>query len=191
MLLSHVGLLADVMWHEITNHAEQVELGEFVVMPNHIHCILILHENENNIGNENENEYATNNVETRHALSLQTQQTQQTQQTSQTPQTSETTNNYVKTRHALSLQTSQTPQTPQTPAQKRFRNPGKNTVSSIMGSYKSEVTKHAHRLGYEFGWQSRMWDHIVFNDESFIRITEYIQTNPQNWKDDKFYLANG
>ena len=164
MLLSHVGLLADVMWHEITNHAEQVELGEFVVMPNHIHCILILHENENNIGNENENEYATNNVETRHALSLQTQQTQQTSTTSQTPQT---------------------------PGQKRFRNPGKNTVSSIMGSYKSEVTKHAHRLGYEFGWQSRMWDHIVFNDESFIRITEYIQTNPQNWKDDKFYLANG
>ena len=159
MLLSHVGLLADVMWHEITNHAEQVELGEFVVMPNHIHCILILHENENNIGNENEN--AT--IPAPFPVP-------------------------VETRHALSLQT---PQTPQTPAQKRFRNPGKNTVSSIMGSYKSAVTKHAHRLGYEFGWQSRMWDHIVFNDESFIRITEYIQTNPQNWKDDKFYLANG
>jgi hypothetical protein len=152
-------------------------------MPNHIHGILILHGNENNTWNENE--CATNNVETRHALSL---------QTSQTPKTSQTTIDNVKTRHALSLQTSQSPQSTeslQTPGQNRFRNQGKNTVSSIIGSYKSAVTKHAHRLGYEFGWQSRMWDHIVFNDESFVRITEYIQKNPLNWKDDKFYQANG
>lgn len=36
MRLSHCGLLADVFWHEIPNHAQNVELGAFVVMPNHI-----------------------------------------------------------------------------------------------------------------------------------------------------------
>jgi len=162
MQLSHIGLLADVMWHEIKNHAQHVELGEFVVMPNHIHGILILQ------GNENENATQNAPVETRHALSLQIPQTH-SQQSQQSPEP---------------------PQSLQTPGQNRFQNQGKNTVSSIIGSYKSAVTKHAHRLGFEFGWQSRMWDNIIFNDESFVRISEYIQTNPLNWKDDQFYQKN-
>jgi REP element-mobilizing transposase RayT len=42
MNLSYVGILADVFWHEIRNHSKNVELDAFVVMPNHIHGILIL-----------------------------------------------------------------------------------------------------------------------------------------------------
>lgn len=40
--MSSIGILADVLWHEIKNHAKNIELGAFVVMPNHIHGILIL-----------------------------------------------------------------------------------------------------------------------------------------------------
>jgi len=75
----------------------------------------------------------------------------------------------------------------QTIGQKRFQNQGKNTVSSIIGSYKSAVTKHAHRLGYNFAWQSRFYDHIIRNNESFNKISEYIIENPKNWEQDKFY----
>jgi REP element-mobilizing transposase RayT len=42
MILSPTGVIADLLWHEITNHSKFVELGDFVVMPNHIHGILIL-----------------------------------------------------------------------------------------------------------------------------------------------------
>jgi len=42
MELSHLGILADVFWNEITNHANSVLLDEFIVMPNHIHGILVL-----------------------------------------------------------------------------------------------------------------------------------------------------
>jgi putative transposase len=42
MTLANCGVLADVFWHEIPNHSNYVELGAFVVMPNHIHGILIL-----------------------------------------------------------------------------------------------------------------------------------------------------
>lgn len=45
MQLSPVGAIADVLWYEIRNHAKHVALGEFIVMPNHIHGILILHGN--------------------------------------------------------------------------------------------------------------------------------------------------
>jgi REP element-mobilizing transposase RayT len=41
--LSPVGAIANVLWYEIRNHAKNVELGEFIVMPNHVHGIIILH----------------------------------------------------------------------------------------------------------------------------------------------------
>ncbi len=48
MILSNVGVIANLMWYEIVKHTKNIELGEFVVMPNHIHGILILNENVNN-----------------------------------------------------------------------------------------------------------------------------------------------
>jgi putative transposase len=71
--------------------------------------------------------------------------------------------------------------------QQRFQNQGKNTVSSIIGSYKSAVTKNCNRLGLPFAWQTRFHDHIIRNDESFHRISTYIKNNPTNWKDDKLF----
>lgn len=42
MLLSPLGAIADVLWHEIPKHAPHCDLGAFVVMPEHLHGILIL-----------------------------------------------------------------------------------------------------------------------------------------------------
>ncbi len=174
MNLSNLGVLADVLWHEIPNHAKNVTLGEFKVMPNHIHGIIILDGNDN--GNINNNDIP---VETRHALSLPITQLPLSLPITQLPLS------LPITQLPLSLPT--IPPTEQTPGQKRFRNQGKNTASSIIGSYKSALSKHAHRLGYEFQWQSRFWDNIIFNQESFDRITEYIKTNAERWEMDKFH----
>ena len=154
MKLSGIGIIADILWHEIKNHAPNIELGEFVVMPNHVHGVLILNGNGNNDDNND-------NVETTHALSLQSQQSQQSEQSQQ-----------------------------QTIGQKRFQNQGKNTLSSIIGSYKSAVSKHAHRLGFDFAWQSRFHDHIIRDEQSYQNISEYIINNPLKWNDDKFYPPN-
>ena len=68
-----------------------------------------------------------------------------------------------------------------TPAQRRAPNQGNNTVSSIIGSYKAAVTKHARRLGLEFEWQTRFYDRIIRNDRAYRRIQQYIIDNPKNW----------
>ena len=149
MVLSHAGVLADVFWHEIKNHAHNVELGEFVVMPNHIHGVLIL-----NGMNDAHNDDVV--VETRHALYLPQPQRQPGTDT-------------------------------KTIGQQRFQNQGKNTISSIVGAYKSAVTKHANRLGYEFAWQTRFHDHIIRDAQSFENISNYILNNPLLWDKDKFY----
>ena len=73
-----------------------------------------------------------------------------------------------------------------TPGQKRFRNPGKNNISSIFGSYKSVVSNNAHKINPEFDWQSRFYDHIIRDDAELNRIRYYIRNNPKNWVDDKF-----
>ncbi len=88
----------------------------------------------------------------------------------------------VETRHALSLQPQ--PQT-QSIGQKRFQNQGKNTLSSIIGGYKSAVTKHAHRLDFEFSWQPRFYDHVIRNEKSYHQIADYIKNNPAKWDLDK------
>ena len=131
MNLSGIGIIADVLWHEIKNHAKNIQLGEFTVMPNHIHGIVILDGNDNP---PNPN-----------------------------------------------------PPTPQSPGQQRFQNPGKNSLSSIIGSYKSAVTNHAHRLNFKFEWQTRFHDHIIRDNKSFNNISAYIKNNVQNWSDDRFF----
>ena len=51
--LSPLGIIADVLWHEIKNHANNVDLGEFTVMPNHIHGIILLGCNDGGDGGDN------------------------------------------------------------------------------------------------------------------------------------------
>lgn len=63
MNLSPTGTIADILWYEIQHHAQFVELGDFVVMPNHIHGILILDkpDGENATANNNNNKRPTIN----------------------------------------------------------------------------------------------------------------------------------
>jgi len=44
MQLSEVGQIAEACWRAIPEHFPQIELGAFMVMPNHVHGILIFHE---------------------------------------------------------------------------------------------------------------------------------------------------
>ncbi len=48
MILSEIGKIAHDCWFEIPKHFNNIELDEFIVMPNHIHGIVII--NENNAG---------------------------------------------------------------------------------------------------------------------------------------------
>jgi REP element-mobilizing transposase RayT len=44
MRLNDFGKIADECWREIPNHFPNVELGAYVVMPNHMHGIIIIHD---------------------------------------------------------------------------------------------------------------------------------------------------
>jgi REP element-mobilizing transposase RayT len=72
MKLSNIGVLAYVFWHEIKNHSFMLELDTFVVMPNHVHGIIILngHENDDEYGNGNPVSTAMSYVMMHHFIEL-------------------------------------------------------------------------------------------------------------------------
>ncbi len=41
---TELGRIIEKQWRDIPNRFENVEIGEFIIMPNHIHGILILHQ---------------------------------------------------------------------------------------------------------------------------------------------------
>ncbi len=134
MELSPLGVIADILWHEIPHHAKAVELGDFVVMPNHIHGILILDKPVDPLPvfvaqQDGNHEQLHGKVQ---------------------PETIDRS----------------------------------KTLSSLVGAYKSAVTKHANRLGYLNGWQSRFHDRIIRNYAEYQRIAGYIINNPSRWAED-------
>ena len=60
MQLSHAGILADVLWSEMANHSKNIKLHEFVVMPNHIHGIIEILENNNRDDRDQRRDVACN-----------------------------------------------------------------------------------------------------------------------------------
>jgi REP element-mobilizing transposase RayT len=94
--------------------------------------------------------------------------------------TEQTDGNYVRARRAVPLRTSELPQS-------RFQNIGRSTLSSIIGGFKSAVTRNIHAAGYDFAWHRNLWEHIVRDFDGYARIADYIKNNPFRWKDDTFY----
>lgn len=60
-------------------------------------------------------------------------------------------------------------------------------LSRIIGQYKSTVTKYANEHDTKFAWQPRFHDHIIRNWTEMNHIAQYIQHNPMKWELDRFY----
>ncbi|MEO6732346.1 MAG: hypothetical protein ABIN01_14105 [Ferruginibacter sp.] len=167
MELNVTGKLAKKYWLEIPLHFSFIELGNFVIMPNHMHGILII----------DKPRVDRLDVETRRCL------------VSTIPKPNEMASNDTIPNETPSNDTTKKqpgPSTNNNIGQMRFQNQGKHTISSIVGSYKSVVYKNARFINSQFGWQRLFYDHIIRDARSFETIQNYIANNPSNWRDDKF-----
>jgi REP element-mobilizing transposase RayT len=70
------------------------------------------------------------------------------------------------------------------------------TVGDVVGAFKSlstndfirNVKQNNWRTFYKKLWQRNYFEHIIRNEKSYNQISEYIQTNPLKWQDDKYYI---
>jgi hypothetical protein len=67
--------------------------------------------------------------------------------------------------------------------------PKQGSLSSVIRSYKSSVSKQAREIHADFAWQTRFHDHIIRDEESWKNIQEYILNNPARWDMDKYNIA--
>lgn len=63
--------------------------------------------------------------------------------------------------------------------------PKSGSVSTIIRSYKSVVTKNSRLINPEFAWKPKFHDHIIRNPHSFLNIRRYIVNNPAKWHREK------
>ncbi len=68
--------------------------------------------------------------------------------------------------------------------------PQSQNLASIIRGYKVGVTKNARKIFPDFEWQSRYHDHIIRDNKSYEKISEYINSNPANWDSDKFHSTD-
>ncbi len=127
MLLNDCGKIAAECLDEIPKHFPHVEMDEFVVMPNHVHLVVVIVDGP------------------------------------------------VGATHASPL--------PQPP-----RGPQPRSIGSIIGSYKSAVTKRVNEIRDTRGapiWQRNYYEHIIRDENELHRVRRYIESNPACWADDE------
>ncbi|MDO4777034.1 MAG: hypothetical protein Q4A06_06205 [Cardiobacteriaceae bacterium] len=129
MHLSPLGEMAYAHWQDIDTHHAGVTLGEFVVMPNHVHGILHLPEGAMS--------FAKTSASKMSAIS-----------------------------------------------------PKAGSLSAIVRSYKSAVSREAGCAGLAFAWQPRFYEHVVRSEESYRQISEYILGNPLTWAEDELFCGD-
>ena len=73
--------------------------------------------------------------------------------------------------------------------------PTGKTVGDMIGAFQSIVTveyirgvKNNNWQPFDGKlWQRNYWEHIIRNEQSYQRISEYIINNPSKWEEDTFY----
>jgi len=132
MRLNAAGQIVEQCWFAIPAHFPHVKLAQFIVMPNHMHGIIhMVDENREKI---------------------------------------------KRTKDLSSCKSGQLCGT-------------EKTLGSIVRGFKIGVTKwmRQHTPIYDV-WQRNYYEHIIRNETDYIRLAEYIMTNPQRWQKDRFYI---
>lgn len=166
MILNDAGKMADNEWMKIPERFTNVRLHEYVVMPNHFHAImqivgatLVVAPNDTGAQNTPTNPVAQNDVVT-----------------------PDIPNNSVGNEKGQPQGIAPTTAKPK-------------TVGDMVGAFQSIVTVEYIRGVKQLGWMpfnGKLWqrnyhEHIIRDEQSYQRISEYIINNPKNWKGDKFY----
>ena len=169
MELSSLGVIANTLWNEIPEHTRNCRLGAFVIMPDHVHGILIL---KNNGGDSQRSVVACNDAPNPTKIN-------------DAPNPTNIKNSISQDSFDISIEKYH-------PSDfGRFKknvnvmsqiSPKANSISAIIRSYKSAVTKRANELGYCFQWQSRFHDRIIRDKRAYWAISRYIENNPKKWE---------
>ena len=160
IVLTDLGEIAKRYWTEIPLHDKGVELDMFVVMPNHIHGIVIIRRSHGFSTVPTKRNLPADIINDHNECGFSTASTGTLPKT-QFENSCSNGRKTVEDKHGFSTV------------------PTKDSLSIIIRSYKSAVSLWVNRNGKRNSiWQSRYYDHIIRNTESLDKIRAYIINNP-------------
>ena len=185
MQLNQYGKIVHSHWQNLPKYHPRLELDEFVIMPNHIHGILFLIDNndisldhDNSVGAgladnfilENQNSFPkpapTNGLADNFAMNA---------------------GSICKTRpYTISISTKSAP----TNILATENNHG---IPEIIRGFKTFSARRVNQIRHTSGipvWQRNYYDHIIRDETSLQKIRHYIQTNPNLWQVDQLHPNN-
>ncbi|MCQ2286109.1 MAG: hypothetical protein MJZ76_04465 [Bacteroidales bacterium] len=165
MNLSTIGKYAHEQFSKVSEHYPYAKIPVFVIMPNHIHAIVLVdghnipYTKQNagkcgNTTNENDCEYGDRDCE----------------------YGDRDCRDGARTVSTIARWKSST-------VDKNMQNISrcKGPLSVVIGGIKSAVTKYAHEKQIPFAWQTRFHDRIIRNQNQMDKIAQYIERNVAKW----------
>ncbi len=151
--LNKYGQIVYDEWINTGKLRENVELDEFIVMPNHFHGIVVINESlGTEMGTARRAPMGDGVICVCRGTACRAQ-------------------NYA--------------------TKEKFGKPVGGSLSTIMRSFKSAVTKQINESrnmpGAQF-WQRNYYEHVIRDDKDLADIREYIVNNPVKWQEDEYYV---
>ncbi len=203
MVLNDAGMMVQTVWNEIGPHYPGIATDSFIVMPNHVHGIVLVGAGPRACPDPancetdpracpNPANYETGQIETGQPVGVSPRgypkpsQPEKGQPVGATPRGCP----IPKSGQAQGPAPTIVPNTMTIP---------KMSLPDIVHRFKTMTTKRYTDGVKQNGWapfagklwQRNYYEHIIRDDASYNRISEYIQTNPLRWQDDKYYKMVG
>ncbi len=183
MHLSEIGEIANQEWIKTIEMRPDMNLkmGEYIVMPDHFHAVIIIGKNP---FNRTDAMHCVSTVSTGKSFStVSTGKSFSPKDLSKEILSSEDLSKEILSPEDLSKEILSKENS--NSIQNQFGPQSKNLASIIRG-FKSSVTTYARKNGMkDFKWQSRFYEHIIRDEQSFNRIQKYIINNPAKWVEKK------
>ena len=174
---SKMGDIIEKYWHDIPNHFENIDLDEFIIMPNHIHGIIIIDSVETSIYRVSKNAYR-----------IIIKSGYDNQKRKKNNDNIEKINNQKRDAQKINKDYDQKRDViNHVCTEMQIKNPmNKNSLSKIVRWFKGRVTYEINKsIKTNFGWHPRFHDHIIRTQSDLDCIREYIKSNPENWESDR------
>ncbi len=167
MILNDAGIMIDKWWNELKHKYRNIKLHEQIIMPNHFHGIIQIINKTDSVGAD---------------LRVCPDDTWQTSKTGQSHKRGQTrrsapTGTEKSGERALGEHIG----SPLHAMIQWFKT--MTTNEYIRGVKNNDWPRFNKKL-----WQRNYYEHIIRNEKSCYQISEYVQTNPVKWQDDKYYV---
>ncbi len=168
--LSDIGKIVNKYWQELPNRFSEIKLDRYIIMPNHIHGIIIIRRNliyqiptDNDKTPTRINKTSVNLINQRNLIN-QIPTDVKNKKNNQDIFRSGIKNNPMEMK--------------------------KNSLGKIIRYFKGLSTYNIRRIYQDFSWQPRFHDRVIRNQGELNRIKNYIVKNPSAWHQDRNNFNN-